>query len=276
MKTVTIIGGKYAGIWGMSISDISKGFFFVKSLPFSEMTNVKKKKTVEDEVFVDITLSDGTRFEAKMHVNVYPIFNSSYLDNRNKDKGIALPLSTISGRDAVLSGILFLFLYSLVEGDLRSVNQPQANNQPPATQVSSKEKPRDGLKSIPDLFQKPYKYISMPVRLASEKLGVKKNQGGNLVVDTQDLHILFEANNGLISYVDVEFNGTGPCSQTAGFDSEPLLRKLGIDPKSLELSKKQAHYHRYYDHNNRLKISVACHYDEANLSVGFSSKYYLQ
>lgn len=116
----------------------------------------------------------------------------------------------------------------------------------------------------------------MPVSRASEMFGVKENQGGNLVVDTPNHHILFEANNGIISYVDVEFNGTGPCSQTAGFESEPLLRALGIDSNALELAKKQAHYHRYYDHTNRLKIGVACHYDEANLSVGFSSKYYLQ
>lgn len=276
MKTITIIGGEYAGLWALSITDISKGFLFVKSLPFSEMTDVIKKETVKREVFAEITLSNGKRLTAKMHENVYAMFYPHYLENRGKGRGLALPHSTISGRDAVISGVLLLFLFSILQGSEHSSTPPQAESQPSTTQVSSAAQPKTGLPAIPELFQKPYKYISMPVSRASEKFGVKENQGGNLVVDTPNHHILFEANNGVISYVDVEFNGTGPCSQTAGFDSEPLLRALGIDPNSLEFAKKQAHYHRYYDHTNRLKIGVACQYDEANLSVGFSSKYYLQ
>ena len=86
--------------------------------------------------------------------------------------------------------------------------------------------------------------------------------------------MLLEAEGNFINYVDVELRRTAPHYLRQEFDSEPVLGALSINPAEMELVKKATHYHHYYDHRRRLKISVSCLYDGAPLSVGFSSKYY--
>lgn len=127
---------------------------------------------------------------------------------------------------------------------------------------------------VPEMYQKPFKYIGMDVKEASQLFAVQENSGGNLVFDTAKQHYLFEANDGKISYVDIGFLETVPCNQAIDFDSEPLLLALGVSPSSLQLIKKRPHFHTYYDHVNKLKVGVSCLYDGAALSVGFSRKYY--
>ena len=83
-----------------------------------------------------------------------------------------------------------------------------------------------------------------------------------------------EAEGNFISYVDVELKRTAPHRQDQVFDSEMVLGALSINPSELELVRKKTHFHTYYDHKKRLKVSVSCLYDGAPLSVGFSSKYY--
>lgn len=83
-----------------------------------------------------------------------------------------------------------------------------------------------------------------------------------------------EAEGNFISCVDVELKRTAPHWQDQDFDSEVVLGALSINPAELELVRKQTHFHTYYDHKKRLKVSVSCPYDGAPLSVGFSSKYY--
>lgn len=276
MKMITVIDGDFAGLWTLSSTDISKGFLFVKSIPFTEIADISKKESVKREIFADITLLNGVSLAAKMHEDVYSKLYTRYLENRNKGRKIPLPHTRISLRDIPVSLAALLIFMAILLGSQSSNSPTTAMSQPTAKTVAEPVQSKTSLPAITELFKKPYKYISTPVSRASELFGVKENEGGNLVVDTAHHHFLFEANNGLISYVEVEFDGTGPCSQTGGFDSQPLLQALGIDPSSLELSKTQAHYHRYYDHVNRLKVGVSCLYDGANLSVGFSSKYYLQ
>lgn len=125
-------------------------------------------------------------------------------------------------------------------------------------------------------LQLPYRYIKTPINQASIKLGVSKNQGGNLVITTPEHEILFESSDGVsITYIDIEFNETSQCSQSESFDSVPLLKSLGIAVENLTLANKSLHYHLYYDHVNKLKINAQCSYDGGPLSVGFSSKYYM-
>ncbi|MEL6765142.1 MAG: toll/interleukin-1 receptor domain-containing protein, partial [Cyanobacteria bacterium J06607_6] len=74
----------------------------------------------------------------------------------------------------------------------------------------------------------------------------------------------------------VEIKRTAPHCQGQEFDSESILGALSIGLSELELVRKKTHFHTYYDHRKRLKVSVSCQYDGAPISVGFSSKYYGQ
>ncbi len=131
------------------------------------------------------------------------------------------------------------------------------------------------IKPIPDIYKEPYKYFSKSSKQVASILSKPANRVGNIIIDTKDFHILFEARNNVIGFADVEIKGTGPCSQKVDFDSPPLLKALGINPNDLELNRKATHSHRYYDHTNKLKIVASCSYDGAPLSVSFSKKYYL-
>jgi hypothetical protein len=66
---------------------------------------------------------------------------------------------------------------------------------------------------VAEMYQKPFKYIGMDVKEASQLFAVQENSGGNLVFDTAKQHYLFEANDGKISYVDIGFLETAPCNQ---------------------------------------------------------------
>ncbi len=129
--------------------------------------------------------------------------------------------------------------------------------------------------AIPEVYKQPYKYFSKSSNEVASLLSQKPNRVGNVIVDTKDLHILFEASSNEIGYADVQMKGTGPCNQKKTFNSPPLLKALGIDATKLELNRKATHSHRYYDHQNKLKIVAMCSYDGAPLSVSFSRKYYM-
>ena len=123
-------------------------------------------------------------------------------------------------------------------------------------------------------FHRPFQYIGMSVSAAAKAVGHAPNEVGNIIVDTEDCHMLLEAEGNFISYVQVDFKKTAPHYLNQEFDSEPLLGALSINPAELDLVRKQAHCHTYYDHRKQLKITVLCPYDEGPLSVSFGSKYY--
>lgn len=123
-------------------------------------------------------------------------------------------------------------------------------------------------------FYRPFQYIGMNVADAAKEVGQAPNEGGNIVVDTDDCHMLLEAEGNFITYVEVELKGTAPCSQNREFDSEAILGALSINPGELDLVRKKTHAHTYYDHRKKLQIIVGCMYDGGSLSVGFSTKYY--
>lgn len=133
---------------------------------------------------------------------------------------------------------------------------------------------RVGLPVLSKPYHRPFQYMGMLVSAAAQAVGGIPNSVGNIILDSDECHMCLEAEGNFISYVDVELKRTAPHYQNQEFDSEPVLGALSINPAELELVKKATHYHHYYDHRKRLKISVSCLYDGAPLSVGFSSKYY--
>lgn len=132
-------------------------------------------------------------------------------------------------------------------------------------------------KALPMLtrpFHRPFRYIGMTIQDAARATGGIPNDVGNIILDTDECHMCLEAEGNFVSYVDVELKRTAPHRQDQEFDSEIVLGALSISPSELELIRKKTHFHTYYDHKKRLKVSVSCSYEGAPLSVGFSSKYY--
>jgi len=123
-------------------------------------------------------------------------------------------------------------------------------------------------------FHRPFQYMGMSIERAEKEVNVKANEVGNIVVENKECRMLLEAEGNFISYVEVELKRTAPHYQNQEFDSEVALGALSIGLSELELARKQTHYHTYYDHRRKLKVSVSCQYDEAPLCIGFSSKYY--
>lgn len=123
-------------------------------------------------------------------------------------------------------------------------------------------------------FHRPFQYMGMTIQDAARATGGTPNDVGNIILDTDECHMCLEAEGNFISYVDVELKRTAPHRRDHEFDSEAVLGALSINPSELELVRKKVHFHTYYDHRKRLRISVSCLYDGAPLSVGFSSKYY--
>lgn len=129
-------------------------------------------------------------------------------------------------------------------------------------------------KALPMLtrpFHRLFQYMGMTIQDAARVTGGTPNDVGNIILDTDECHMCLEAEGNFISYVDIELKRTAPHRQDQEFDSEVVL---SINPSELELVRKKTHFHTYYDHKKRLKVSVSCLNDGAPLSVGFSSKYY--
>ncbi|MBD2115832.1 MAG: DUF4365 domain-containing protein [Microcystis wesenbergii TW10] len=131
-----------------------------------------------------------------------------------------------------------------------------------------------GLYVLSSPFHRPFQYMGMSIADAARAVGGKPNKVGNIIIDSEQANMLLEAEGNFINYVDIELKKTAPWSQSRAFDSEVILGLLSINPSELELARTQTHFHTYYDHKRKLKISVSCQYDGAPLSVGFSSKYY--
>lgn len=139
---------------------------------------------------------------------------------------------------------------------------------------NNKPKKDKNLSVVEAPYYHPYQYVAMSVSQASKITGGTPNKVDNIIIDSEDTHMLLEANDDSISFVSVDLNQTAPCSLTKEFDSKPILEALGINPADLEFARKKTHYHTYYDHKNKLKVSVSCPFDRGPLSVGFSKKYY--
>jgi len=131
-----------------------------------------------------------------------------------------------------------------------------------------------GLPMLSRPFHRPFQYMGMSIAAAATAVGGTPNQVGNIIVDTDDCHMLLEAEGNFINYVCVDLKRTAPQYQNRPFDPVPVLGALSVNPAELEHLKSGTHYHHYSDHRRKLKISVSCLEDGGPLTVGFSSKYY--
>ena len=146
---------------------------------------------------------------------------------------------------------------------------------PKSSLASALDKARDlGIYLLSSPYHRPFQYIGMSVREAAEEVGGTPNEARNIVVESDQALLFLEVEGNFVNYVDVQIKETAPCSQSQEFDSEPILGILSINPSELQLARKRTHFHTYYDHRRKLKVSVSCDYDGGPLSVGFSSKYY--
>jgi hypothetical protein len=123
-------------------------------------------------------------------------------------------------------------------------------------------------------FHRPFQYIGMTIERAEKEVGCVASDIGSILVEDDDCRMLLEAEGNFISYVEVDLKKTAPHYQNQEFDSEAPLGALSIGLSEIEFARKNTHYHTYYDHRRKLKISVSCLYDGAPLTVAFSSKYY--
>jgi hypothetical protein len=116
--------------------------------------------------------------------------------------------------------------------------------------------------------------MGMTVSQAAELISAAPNSIGNIIVETDDVRMLLEAEGNYISFVDVDLKKSAPQSMTRGFDPEVALGALSINPSELDYVRSRPHCHTYYDHRKKLKINVMCHEEDGPFSVAFSSKYY--
>jgi hypothetical protein len=131
-----------------------------------------------------------------------------------------------------------------------------------------------GIKILTKPFHRPFQYMGMSISDAARAVNAMPNSVGNIILDTDECHMLLEAEGNFIKFVDITLKNMAPQYLNQEFDSEIALGALSINPAELELVRRQTHCHTYYDHRKKLKISIVCHYDGGPLSVGFSSKYY--
>lgn len=123
-------------------------------------------------------------------------------------------------------------------------------------------------------FYRPFQYMGMTIANAAKEVERKPNKVDNIIVDTDNCHMLLEAEGNFVQYIEVNIKMTAPQYLNREFDSEPVLASLSINPAELDLIRKKTHFHTYYDHRKKMKVSVSCSYNGSPLSVGFSSKYY--
>jgi len=131
-----------------------------------------------------------------------------------------------------------------------------------------------GLFALARPFHRPFQYMGKKVADIEQSLNAVPNRAGNIIIDTDDCHMLLEAEGSFISYVSVDLKRSKPQYQNRAFNPLTALAVLSINPAELEFVRSATHYHHFSDHRRRLKVSVSCLEDGGALTVGFSSKYY--
>lgn len=108
----------------------------------------------------------------------------------------------------------------------------------------------------------------------SQKWNTPVNEGGNLIIENENCHMILWAEGNFVSFVDVDLKKTAPQYMHNEFDPLTALGCLSINPSELEYVRHSVHSHTYYDHKKKLKIMVMCQFDGAPLNVSFGTKYY--
>ncbi|AOT10347.1 toll/interleukin-1 receptor domain-containing protein [Pseudoalteromonas luteoviolacea] len=131
-----------------------------------------------------------------------------------------------------------------------------------------------GLPIMSAPFHRPYQYLGMQVDEVEKLVDVKANEARNIIVENDLCKMVLWGEGNFISFVEIELLQTAPHSQEQEFDSEALLGALSIGVHELDLARKKTHFHTYYDHKKKMKVTASCLFDGAPLSVSFGTKYY--
>lgn len=118
-----------------------------------------------------------------------------------------------------------------------------------------------------------YKHIGEPVSYVSTLYGGQVNSAGNFTVSDIYNEVLFESLAGFVTFVEIRFKSTSPCSQNSYYDYVDYSRLLGLDISSMSKISGTAHYaNSFKDFNNRLKVAFMCPYNGGEYSVSFSQR----
>ena len=123
-------------------------------------------------------------------------------------------------------------------------------------------------------FTRPYQYIGMRVAQAQKIVKGTINQGGNIVINNDKVHLLLETEGNFVSYVDIELKQPGQCPTRSNFNPVPVLGALSINPSELDHVQSGGGYHYYDDHKRKIRVTVSCTEFAPYYTVRFSSKYY--
>ena len=136
---------------------------------------------------------------------------------------------------------------------------------------------RAAAKSYPLLskpFHRPFQYLGMRAEPLEEQLGARRNEGGNLVVESDDCRLYLEVEGAFVSYVEADLKCTAPHEMAKGIDSQAVLGAFSVNAEQLELVRQRLDFHTYYDHLRKLKISVCCYDEGMPITAAFGAKYY--
>lgn len=130
------------------------------------------------------------------------------------------------------------------------------------------------LTPAPAEFISPYRFLKFRISAASDILKVAPDANGSIVTSTSQYETRYESNDGIITYSEIALLETAPCSQTEEFDPVAILKAVAVDVRRLEPQMRMMHLATYYDHSDKLKVSVTCQQDGMPIIVAFSNKYY--
>ncbi|EOX1774580.1 MULTISPECIES: hypothetical protein [Vibrio] len=118
MKNINIIKGDFSGeIWQLEKDLIKTGFYKIKHIPFSEITELKKLEVTKKEHFVEFSLADGKSFISTMSQKTYDSCYKSFIEFGNQPKNLELPLVNKSKSNVILAGFGILFLAVILRGE---------------------------------------------------------------------------------------------------------------------------------------------------------------
>lgn len=118
-----------------------------------------------------------------------------------------------------------------------------------------------------------YKHISEPVSYVSTLYGGQVNSAGNFTVSDIYHEVLFESSDGFVTFVEIRFKSTSPCSQNSYYDYVDYSRLLGLDTTLMTKISGTAHYaNAFKDFENRFKVTFMCPFDGGEYSASFSQR----
>ncbi len=123
-------------------------------------------------------------------------------------------------------------------------------------------------------FISPYRFLKFRLEAASDILKTSANASGSISTTTAQYKTRYDSTDGIITYSEIYLLETAPCSQTKRFDPISILNAVAVNPRNLEERDLMIHLATYYDHQEKLKISVTCEQDGMPIVVRFSNKYY--